>query len=83
MTAPLKELEKTVVSRLLDHGGNPIAAANVACATITTGAIGGILLAKGRSGGRIDGLSALAIAMAARENSKAQPQAGACGVLMA
>jgi phage terminase large subunit-like protein len=83
MTAPLKELEKTVVQRLLDHGGNPIAAANVACATITTGQIGGILLAKGRSGGRIDGLAALGIAMAARENSKAQPQAGACGVLMA
>jgi phage terminase large subunit-like protein len=83
MTAPLKELEKVVVSRLLDHGGNPIAAANVACATITTGQVGGILLAKGRSGGRIDGLAALGIAMAAREHAKGQPQPGACGVLMA
>lgn len=77
MTAPLKELEKTVVARLLDHGGNPIAAANVACATIAKGQVGGILLAKGRSNGRIDGLSALGVAMAAREHSKATPAAGA------
>lgn len=83
MTAPLKELEKTVVAKLVDHGGNPIAAANVACASIAKGQVGGILLAKGRSTGRIDGLSALAVAMAAREHSRAQPQAQGAGVMMA
>lgn len=83
MSSSMRELEKVVISSLLDHGGNPIAAANVSVATIATAHTGEIILAKGRSKGRIDGLSALAIAMAAREKSKAQPQAGACGVRMA
>lgn len=80
MTAPLLELEKCVVSKLLDHGGNPIAASNVAHATVLKGQAGGILLAKARSTGRIDGLAGLGIAMAARLHSQAAANTGGGGL---
>lgn len=82
MTAPLSALERHVIARQLDHGGHPIAAANVNVATVIKGQTGGILLAKARSTGRIDGLAALAMAIAAREHDLAQGPQGA-GVLMA
>jgi phage terminase large subunit-like protein len=76
MTAPLSELERWVIAKQLDHGGNPIAHANASVATVAKGAVGGILLAKSRSTGRIDGLAALAMAIAARQHELANGQQG-------
>lgn len=73
MTAPLAELERLTIARQLDHGGHPIARENARNATIMRGQGGGMLLAKGRSTGRIDGLAALAMAIAARQQSLANP----------
>lgn len=73
MSAPLAELERVVIARLLDHGGHPIAAEHARNATIARGQAGGMLLAKGKSTKRIDGIAALAMAMAARQQSQANP----------
>lgn len=81
MTAPLAELERTVIARLLDHGGHPIALEHARNATIARGQAGGILLAKGKSTKRIDGMAALAMAIAARQQSQANP-APAAGMAM-
>lgn len=82
MSSPLFSLERMVIARQIDHAGNPIAAANVGAATTIKGQAGGILLAKARSTGRIDGLAALAMAIAARDHDLAKAPAGS-GVLMA
>jgi phage terminase large subunit-like protein len=81
LTAPLAELERTVIAHLLDHGAHPIAHAHARAATVKIGATGGMLLAKGHSTGRIDGIAALAMAFAARQASLALPATGA-GVMM-
>jgi len=73
LTVPLAELERTVIGRLLDHGGHPVALEHARHATIITGQAGGMLLAKGRSTGRIDGMAALAMAIAARQSSQSTP----------
>lgn len=81
LTAPLVELERAVLARHLDHGGHPMAAEHARHATIVRGQAGGMLLAKGRSTGRIDGLAALAMALAARLQSR-QTTAPAAGMAM-
>jgi len=60
------ELERLVVGERLDHGGNPMAAAQASCVVVRTGPYGGRTPAKGRSRGRIDGIAALVDALAAR-----------------
>jgi len=60
------ELERLVVGARLDHGGNPMSAAQAACVVVRTGPYGGRTPAKGRSRGRIDGIAALVDALAAR-----------------
>jgi len=60
------ELERLVVGERLDHGGNPMAAAQASCVVVRTGPYGGRTPAKGRSKGRIDGIAALVDALAAR-----------------
>jgi phage terminase large subunit-like protein len=70
LTAPLLELERLVGGGLLDHGGNPVARAHALAARLQVGGAGGMLLAKGRSAGRIDALAALAMALAARREDE-------------
>lgn len=63
MSAPSKELEKLVVSRRLQHGGNKVLrwmASNVA---IKDDPAGNIKPAKDRSGDKIDGIVALIMAL--------------------
>jgi phage terminase large subunit-like protein len=81
MTAPLLEMERYVVSRSLDHGGNPIAENHARNAIILRGQSGGMLLAKYKNTGRIDGMAALAMALFSRQQSQANP-APAAGMAM-
>jgi len=73
MTAPLGELERLVISGRLDHGHNPIAREHALNACLREGGAGGRLIDKGRaSTARIDGLAALAMALAARLHAQAE-----------
>ena len=63
MSAPSKELEKLVIGRTLAHGGNPVLrwmASNVA---VSQDAAGNIKPAKDKSTERIDGITALVMAL--------------------
>jgi len=66
LTAATNELERLVEAARLDHGANPLAAAQAAAVTLLEGAAGGRTPSKGRSRGRIDGIAALVDALAAR-----------------
>jgi len=66
LTGPTNEVERLVEAARLDHGGQPMAAAQAACVVLTEGPFGGRTPAKGRSRGRIDGIAALVDALAAR-----------------
>ena len=64
LSAPAKELEKLVLSRQIEHGGNPVLrwmASNVA---VERDAAGNIKPSKAKSTERIDGISALVNALA-------------------
>jgi len=76
MTAPINEVERLVLAQRLRHAANPIAAAHAATVTLITGGAGGRMLAKGRSTGRIDGMAALVMAVAAQLNEQEKPQRG-------
>jgi len=69
LTGPTNELERLVEAARLDHGGQPMAAAQAACVVLSEGPFGGRTPAKGRSRGRIDGIAALVDALAARAAS--------------
>jgi phage terminase large subunit-like protein len=82
MSAPLASIERAVIAARLDHGAHPIAERHAHAATVMRGKLNGMLLAKGQSKGRIDGMAALAMAEAARLASLSAPEIGA-GVFMA
>lgn len=68
----LQEIERLTLAGLLKHGGNPIARAHANAAVVFRGD-SRIKLSKGKSKSRIDGMAALAMAMAARQTAKANP----------
>lgn len=74
MSAPSKELERLVLSGLVDHGGHPVARWCAANAAIATDAAGNIKPAKDKSTERIDmivaDVNALAVALAEEDDGK-------------
>jgi len=63
---PMKEVDRVVAAGRLRHGGNPIARMCAANACVRVGPSGNMMPDKARSTGRIDGISALAMAVGAR-----------------
>lgn len=67
LSAPCKELERAVISGLVDHGGNPVAEWMVSNVEVITDSNGNIKPAKpehNASGKKIDGVAALVTAIA-------------------
>ena len=64
MTAPMKELEKLVISRKLAHGGNPVAAWMASNVVASQDAAGNLKPDRARSIEKIDGIVALVMALA-------------------
>ena len=67
LSAPCKELERCVISGLVDHGGNPVAEWMVSNVEVVTDSNGNIKPAKpehNSSGKKIDGVAALVTAIA-------------------
>jgi len=58
MTAPTKELERLVLSGLLQHGGNPVLRWNASNVTVELDAAGNVKPSKKKSTERIDGVVA-------------------------
>jgi len=73
MTPALNELERLVISGRLKHGGNPMATNHALNACLRIGGVGGRLLDKAKSNGRIDGLAALSMAIAAQLHTDEEP----------
>lgn len=65
MSNPTKELEKKILGREFDHGGNPVLRWNVANAAAEQDAAGNIKLSKKKSTERIDGAVATVMALGA------------------
>jgi phage terminase large subunit-like protein len=63
---PMKEVDRVVAAGRLHHGGNPIARMCAANCTVRVGPSGNMMPDKARSNGRIDGMSALAMAVGAK-----------------
>ena len=61
--APTRELEKLVVSRDFEHGGNPVLRWNAANVSVTQDSSGNLKPDKSTSSGRIDGVVALIMAL--------------------
>lgn len=72
LSQPLQEIERLVLAGKLKHGGNPIARSHAGAAVLLKGDWRE-RLSKAKSKARIDGIAALAMAMAARQESKANP----------
>ncbi len=72
----LQEIERLVLKGNLRHFGNPVAASQFARSAIVQGD-SQIRLVKAKSKGRIDGIAALAMAVAARQQSLSTPNQGA------
>jgi phage terminase large subunit-like protein len=70
MTPALDCLEHVLVSGALRHGGNPVLRMCAANAVVTRDAAGNRKLDKAKATGRIDGLVALAMAMAVAETTE-------------
>ena len=64
MSAPMKELEKLVISRKLAHGGNPVAAWMASNVVASQDAAGNLKPDRARSIEKIDGIVALVMALA-------------------
>lgn len=71
----LQEIERLVLKGSLRHFGNPVAAEQFARCLIVQGDTQ-MKLVKSRSKGRIDGIAALAMAIAARQLTLSAPSAG-------
>lgn len=81
LSPALQELERRVLAGKIRHFGNPVAAAQFSRAKVMQGDTQ-IRLVKGKSKGRIDGIAALAMAIAARQHDLAQgPQGGGIAVV--
>jgi phage terminase large subunit-like protein len=65
MSPALRDLESILLERKLRHGGHPVLSMCVANAVITLDPAGNRKLDKKKSSGRIDGLVALVMALAA------------------
>jgi len=63
MSPPAKELERRLLARTLHHGGHPILRWMADCVTVRTDHVGNIMPDKGKSGGKIDGITALCLAL--------------------
>jgi phage terminase large subunit-like protein len=71
LSPALQEIERLTLAGKLRHFGNPVARAHAAEAVIFKGD-SRIKLSKGKSKGRIDGIAALAMAFAARQEAIAK-----------
>ncbi len=72
----LQEIERLTLEGRLKHFGNPVARAHANAAVVFRGD-SRMKLSKGKSKSRIDGIAALAMAFAARAESKNNPTPGA------
>jgi len=63
MSPPAKEIERRLLGRTLHHGGNPILRWMADCVTVRTDHAGNIMPDKGKSGGKIDGITALCLSL--------------------
>lgn len=75
LSQPLQEIERLVLAGKLRHGGNPIARSHAGSAVLLKGDWRE-RLSKAKSKSRIDGIAALAMAMAARQESRQNPTTG-------
>lgn len=66
MDAPTRELEKLVLSRKLNHGGNPVLAWMISNVEIMEDSSGNIKASKGKSRGKIDGVVATIMSLGER-----------------
>lgn len=80
MSPALRELESILLERRLRHGGHPVLRMCAANAVVQSDPAGNRKLAKDKSSGRIDGMVALAMAVAA--GSKNEPVQYASGRLL-
>jgi len=63
MSAPTKELEKSILANRIQHGSNPVLRWNIKNAAAEIDAAGNVKLSKKKSSDRIDGAIALIMAM--------------------
>lgn len=63
MTAPTKELEKLLLADRIEHGSNPVLRWNASNVTVEQDAAGNLKPSKAKSTERIDGVSALIMAL--------------------
>jgi phage terminase large subunit-like protein len=73
LSAPSKALEKAVLERTLHHDGHPILRWNMANVTVDVDHAGNIQPSKAKSTERIDGVSALVMALDAMHRDQAAP----------
>lgn len=73
MTPALRDLESEILNGNLAHGNHPVLTMCASNAVVETNAAGGRKLAKHKSTGRIDGMVALAMAVAAAPPKSAEP----------
>jgi len=71
LSAPSKALEKAVLERTIHHDGHPVLRWNVANVTVDTDHAGNIQPSKAKSTERIDGVSALVMALDAMHRDQA------------
>ncbi len=76
LNGPTREIERLVISGGLRHGDNPVLSWCAANAVAEANKSGLVMMAKGVSRGRIDGMSALANAFAAMMGEERTPRAG-------
>ncbi len=74
MSPVAKELERRLLSRTIEHGGNPILRWMADCVTVRRDHVGNIMPDKSRSQGKIDGITALCFALMGVMNSPIQTQ---------
>ena len=75
LSAPSKALEQAVLARTLKHDGHPVLRWNVANVTVDVDHAGNIQPSKAKSTERIDGVSALVMALDAMHRDQAAPSA--------
>lgn len=73
LSAPSKALEKAILERTLRHDGHPILRWNVANVSVDVDHAGNIQPSKAKSTERIDGVSALVMALDAMHRDQASP----------
>jgi phage terminase large subunit-like protein len=73
LSAPSKALEKAVLERTLHHDGHPILRWNVSNVSVDIDHAGNIQPSKAKSTERIDGVSALVMALDAMHRDQAAP----------